>query len=81
LEGRKHGVSVVEAEEVLDARPHVRRMSKGRVKDENVFAAFGQTNGGRYLIVFYIRKVSGAILPISAREMNDAERKYYERQR
>lgn len=78
---RKHGVSVVEAEELLDANPHIRKVSKGRVKDENVYAAFGQTTGGRYLIVFYIRKVSGALLPISARDMDDAERKYYERQR
>ena len=43
-----------------------------------IYAAFGQTIGGRYLVVFYIRKVSGAILPISARDMDDAERKYYD---
>jgi uncharacterized DUF497 family protein len=78
---RKHSVTVIEAEEVLGANPHIRRMSKGRVKDEHVYAAFGQTDAGRYLIVFYIRKVSGAILPISARDMDDAERKQYERQR
>jgi uncharacterized DUF497 family protein len=78
---QKHGVAVSEAEEVLGSRPHIRRVSKGRVKDEDVYAAFGQTNGGRYLIVFYIRKAAGAILPISARDMDDAERKYYERQR
>ena len=76
---RKHGVSVAEAEEVLDANPHILKVSKGRVRDENVCAAFGQTAGGRYLIVFYIRKVSGALLPISARDMDDAERKYYDR--
>ena len=78
---RKHRVSVLEGEETLGEKPHIRRVSKGRVKDENVYAAFGQTNAGRYLIVFYIRKVSGAILPISARDMDDAERKYYERQK
>ena len=77
----KHGVSVIEAESVLGAEPHIRRVSKGRVKDENVYAAYGQTLAGRYLIVVYIRKVSGALLPISARDMDDAERKYYERQR
>jgi uncharacterized DUF497 family protein len=78
---QKHGVAVFEAEEVLGGKPHIRKMSKGRIKDEHVYGAFGQTDGGRYLIVFYIRKVSGAILPISARDMDDAERKYYERQR
>ena len=78
---QKHGVAVDEAEEILDAKPHIRRMSKGRVKDENVYAAYGQTYAGRYLIVFYISKISGAVLPISARDMDDAERKYYERQK
>ena len=78
---RKHGVSVLEAEEVLGASRHIRRMAKGKVRNEDVYAAFGQTGAGRYLIIFYIRKVSGAILPISARDMDDAERKYYERNR
>ncbi len=77
----KHGVSVIEAESVLDTEPHIRRVGKGRVKDENVYAAYGQTLAGRYLIVIYIRKVSGALLPISARDMDDAERKYYDRQK
>lgn len=49
---RKHGVSVVEAEEVLVANPHIRKARKGIVKGENVYAAFGQTLAGRYLIVF-----------------------------
>jgi uncharacterized protein len=77
---RKHHVSVREAEEILEGKPHLRRVGRGRVRDENVYAAYGQTDAGRYLIVFYIRKVSGALLPISARDMDDAERKYYERQ-
>lgn len=77
----KHGVSITETEEVLFAEPHIRKMSKGQVKGENVYAAYGQTKGGRYLIVFYILKLTGAILPISARDMDDAERKYYGRQK
>ena len=77
----KHGVSLTEAEEVLSTKPHIRKMSKGLVKGENVYAAYGQTEGGRYLIVFYILILTGAILPISARDMDDAERKYYARQK
>jgi uncharacterized DUF497 family protein len=77
---QKHRVSALEAEEVLGTNPHIRKMSKGRVKGENVYAAFGQTVAGRYLVVFYIRKISGALLPISARDMDDAERKYYDKQ-
>ena len=78
---RKHQVSAGEVEEVLDERPHVRRLKKGRMKWEDVYAAYGQTVAGRYLTIIYIRKISGALLPISARDMDYAERKYYERQR
>lgn len=77
----KHGVSVAEAEEVLSAKPHIRKVSKGHVKGENVYAAYGQTEGESYLIVFYIRKITGAILPISARDMDNAERNYYGKQK
>jgi uncharacterized DUF497 family protein len=78
---QKHGVSVFEVEEVMDENPHIRRAARGRVKDEDLYAAYGQTSDGRYLIIFYIRKISGALLPISARDMDEAERKYYERHR
>ncbi|MDQ3130194.1 MAG: BrnT family toxin [Acidobacteriota bacterium] len=77
----KHGISVTEAEDVLCSKPHIRKVGKGKVKNENVYAAFGQTDGGRYLIIFYIRKLNSAILPISARDMDDAERKYYGKQK
>ena len=77
----KHDVSIEEAEEVLQAKPFIRKVSKGKVKGENVYAAFGQTFSGRYLVIFYIRKKTGALLPISARDMDDGERKYYGKQR
>jgi uncharacterized protein len=77
----KHGVSVTEAEEVLCSQPHIRKVGKGHVKGENIYVAFGQTAEGRYLVVFYIRKLTGAILPISARDMDDSERKYYGNQK
>lgn len=77
----KHGVSVAEAEDVLCSKTHIRKVGKGNVKGENVYAAFGQTIGGRYLVIFYIRNLTGAILPISARDMDDGERKYYGKQK
>ena len=77
---QKHHVSITEAEEVLRAQPFIRKVSRGQVKGEDVYVAYGQTAAGRYLVVFYIRKRQGAILPISARDMDDAERKYYENQ-
>jgi uncharacterized DUF497 family protein len=77
----KHGVSVPEAEEVLRSKPHIRKVGRGHVKGEHVYVAYGQSTAGRYLVVFYIRKMTGALLPISARDMDDAERRYYEQQR
>ena len=73
----KHNVSTAEAEDVLVSRPVVRRMVKGRVSGEDVYAAMAQITGGRYLIVFFIDKKRGMVLPISARDMDPAERKYY----
>lgn len=77
----KHGVSVEEVEDVLYARPHLRVAGKGDVKGEDLYAAYGQTSGGRYLIIFCIRKSAGRLLPISARDMDDRDRKYYGKQK
>ncbi len=76
----KHGVLTYEVEEVLFGRPHIRRAQKGRVKGEDLYTGYGQTDAGRYLIVFFIRKEKNAALPISARDMTDSEEKYYARQ-
>jgi uncharacterized DUF497 family protein len=76
----KHGVGMDEVEEVLFGKLHVRRAQKGHVKGEDLYAACGQTEAGRYLIVFFIRKEQTAALPLSARDMTDSERRYYERQ-
>lgn len=62
----KHGVSITEVEQVLYSSPIVRRVTKGRVRGEDVYSAQAQIDSGRYLIVFYIRKKHGMILPISA---------------
>lgn len=75
----KHGITVAEAEAVLLSTPVVRKVAKGHVHGENVYAAMAQISGGRYIIVFFIRKRHGMALPISARDMDTAERKYYEK--
>lgn len=73
--------SVEEVEDVFDSRPHVRLAEKGDVTGENLYAAYGQTASGRYLVVFYINKSAGRVLPISARDMEDNERRYYAKQK
>jgi len=77
----KHGVTAEEVEEVLFSFPHVRRAEKGRVKNEHLYVAYGHTAAGKYLVVFFIRKRRFAALPISAREMTRAERRYYHGQK
>ncbi len=75
----KHGVLTDEVEEVLFGKPHIRRAQKGHIKGEDLYAAYGQTDSGRYLIVFFICKKTGA-MPISVRDMTDSERRYYAKQ-
>jgi uncharacterized DUF497 family protein len=77
----KHGVETDEVEQVLFSKPHVRLFEKGHIKDENLYTAYGQTQTGRYLIVFFVLKNSTAALPISARDMTRSERKYYDNQK
>ena len=76
----KHRVRTYEVEQVLFGKSHFRRTRKGHVKGEDLYTAYGQTASGRYLIVLFIRKEQIAALPISARDMTDSERRYYERQ-
>ena len=76
----KHGVSSNEVEEVLFGKPHVRRTQKGHVKGEDLYTAYGRSEAGRYLIVFFIRKTRAAAMPISARDMTESEERYYDKQ-
>ncbi len=77
----KHGVTMDEVEEALFAAPHVRYAEDGRVKGEDLYVAYGRTDGGRYLTVFFVQKSGDAVLPISARDMTQKERRYYDRHR
>jgi uncharacterized DUF497 family protein len=74
----KHSVACREARQVLLNTPRMRFAEKGHTSGEDVYAAFGQTFGGRYLSVFFIYKpaVKTAVI-ISARDMSDKERKAY----
>ena len=56
-----------------------RFVEKGHREGEDVYAALGQTEAGRYLVAFFVRKLDGRALPVSARDMNSRERKLYER--
>lgn len=75
----KHRVFPEEVEEVLFGRPVYRRVQKGHVPGEDLYAALGQTDAGRYLIVFFIYKATREALILSARDMDDKERRQYAR--
>lgn len=44
-----------------------------------MYSAAGQTNAGRYLIVWFIHKQNNFALILSARDMDQKERRKYER--
>lgn len=76
----KHGVTYREVQQVLLNQPRIRFAERGHTAGEDVYAAFGQTFGGRYLSVFFIYKPANATaVIISARAMSDKERKAYGR--
>lgn len=75
----KHQVSPDEVEDVLMNKPRFRRMKRGQVRGEDIYGALGQTQSGRYLSVFFIKKPQQTALVISAREMDAREREQYER--
>jgi uncharacterized DUF497 family protein len=76
---RKHNVHQNEVREILTNRPHFRFVEKGHRVEENVYAAMGQTDSGRYLIVFFVYKNDKRALILSARDMTKAERRLYEK--
>ncbi len=75
----KHNVDEYEVIEIFNNKPLFRFIEKGYRKDENVYAALGQTNSGRYLTVIFVFKKTKQALIISAKDMTKKERKRYGR--
>jgi uncharacterized protein len=48
---RKHSVTTIEVEEVLNNSPRYRFIERGDVEGEDLYTAMGQTDAGRYIIV------------------------------
>ncbi|MGC9333840.1 MAG: BrnT family toxin [Anaerolineae bacterium] len=66
----KHNVSQDEAEDVFFNRPQYRFVESGHRPGEGVYSAAGQTDAGRYLIVFFAHKADNTALVLSARDMD-----------
>lgn len=75
----KHRASPEEVEQVFVNGPRIRRMNKGHYRGEDVYRALGQTDAGRYLAVFFIHKRTNEALILSARDMDNKERRSYAR--
>ena len=75
----KHQVVPDEVEQVFSNQPSVKRMNRGHFQGEDVYRALGQTDAGRYLVIFFIHKVTREALILSARDMDSKERRSYAR--
>lgn len=75
----KHRVLQDEVEEVFFNFARYRFVESGHQKGEDVYSAGGQTDSGRYLIVFFIYKSPNSALILSARDMDAKERRRYGR--
>ena len=71
----RHRVSPGEVEEVCFADPWVLRGRQG------TRTVFGQTIGGRYLLVLLGNRGNGLFYPVTARDLTDTERKRYQQER
>ena len=74
----KHNIDQDEVEEVFAGRSQCRLVETGPGPDEAVYAALGQTQAGRYLIVFFIHQEEQKANILWARDMKRAERGKYE---
>lgn len=75
----KHHVSQDEVEDVFFNAPKYRFVESGNRQDEDVYSVGGQTDSGRYLMVFFIHKTGNTALILTARDMDSKERRRYER--
>lgn len=75
----KHQVMPEEVDNVLFDKPHYRKVQKGHAPGEDVYAALGQTDAGRYLVIYFVYKQTREALILSARDMDRKEKRLYER--
>ena len=75
----KHNVEELEVIEVFESRPMFQRKEAGYRPGEDVYAAFGRTNTGRLLSVFFVYTQDKRAIIVSARDMTRKERGKYAR--
>jgi uncharacterized DUF497 family protein len=75
---QQHNIDPDEVDEVFIGRPHVRSIEESHRVGEKVYAALGQTEAGRYLVVLFTHTQDGRARILGARDMRRAERRKYE---
>jgi len=75
----KHNVLPIEVEEVLSSNCRIFKKEQGKVEGEHLYNALGQTASGRYLSVFFIKKLDNKALIVTARDVTRNERRRYEK--
>jgi len=75
----KHRIVPHEVEDVLSGKCRIYKRESGDVEGEHLYNALGRTGAGRYLSVFFIKKLNDKALIVTARDMNDRERRKYEK--
>ena len=73
----KHNVAINEVVEIFASKPRIERLERGHRPGEDLYLASGQTDTGRYIVVFFIHKANGQALIVTAREMTAKERRRY----
>lgn len=73
----KHHVTTDEVEEALAVARRFRFIETGDVAGEGLYAAMGRTDAGRYLIIYFVCKVTNEALIVSARDMTRKEKRAY----
>jgi uncharacterized DUF497 family protein len=74
---QKYKLTTEEVEEILTSKPKFRFIEKGYQTGEDIYAAFGRNKKGKYLIIFFIYKLTHEALIISARRMTKKEKRTY----
>lgn len=75
----RHNVSPEEVEEVCFGQPLIVKSKQASKGPNPTYYALGQTENGRYLFVMFIYFKQGRAMVVTARDMDPAERKYYQR--
>lgn len=78
---QKHHVTALEVEEALFGRPHIRFVEKGHRVGEDLYGAYGQSEEGRYLMIYFVLKVDNQALILSAHDMERKEQNLYDRRK